>query len=115
LTRFSGEAHYNIYRAPSFSDIGTLHPIGNHNDLLECSGSSATEIYLSPTITGLGTLMPAWGDHLGAGQQMGGENRGTAERILRASTLYFINTVSEANSNDSTVELDYYEDSGDAP
>lgn len=110
-TRASGEANVKLYEFTEVSDIGTPKTPINKNRT--SSNVSATAISLTPTVTALGNLISE--AHFGSGQSQGGESRGVHEFILRPLTSYFLNTVSEAANNDTFTEMDWYEDSGDAP
>lgn len=110
-TRASGEANVKLYEFTEVSDIGTPKIPVNKNRT--SSNISATSISLAPTVTALGNLISE--AHFGSGQAQGGESRGIHEFVLRPLTSYFLNTVSEAANNDTFTEMDWYEDSGDAP
>ncbi len=110
-TRASGEANVKLYEFTEVSDIGTPKTPINKNRM--SANVSATSISLTPTVTALGNLISE--AHFGSGQSQGGESRGVHEFILRPLTSYFLNTVSEAANNDTFTEMDWYEDSGDAP
>ena len=111
--RGSGEGRYEIWEAPTLSAIGTAMREEQRNQ--NCLNTAGLEVTHTPTITTPGTHLAGLDRHFGAGNIGAGEVRGLNEVLLKPSTLYLVNGVSEAANNDFTLEPDWYEDSGDAP
>lgn len=111
--RSSGESNVKVYEGSTVSALGTAMQETNHR---RDSGNIASIVVTrAPTVTGLGSNLEGFEFHVGASQTRGGEARGISELVMKPSTLYIINGVSEASNNDVTLSLDWYEDSGDAP
>lgn len=109
--RSTAEAHVELYESPIITALGTSKDEINRNR--NSSKVSGTEITLGPTFTNLGAKI--FEEHFGSGQNTGSSVRSESEFILKRSTLYIVNSVSEAAGNDVQTCLDYYEDNGDAP
>lgn len=110
-TRGSAESNIVLTEAPTVSALGAAHMVVNRNR--QSSKTALTAVTLGPTISAIGTILLE--SHFGSGPQTGGEDRGMNEFNLAQGTFYMINATSEGASNDLSVVLDWYEDSGDAP
>lgn len=104
ITRSTAEANLKFYESPTFTG-GTIQVDYNRNR--NFSDTSFVIIKLNPTKLTAGTMF--YQEHFGAGNNRGGESRGIDEFLLKRNTLYFIELVSEGNSNDCSLILDWYE------
>lgn len=104
--RSSGESNVKFYEDVTVSALGTDLSEDNHNR--NSANTSTIDFTRAPTITSLGTELTGFERHVGAGQQSGGESRGTHEWILKAGSLSIVNAVSEAAGNDVTLSVDFY-------
>lgn len=111
--RSSGESNIKVYEGATVSALGTVMQETQHNR--NSSRAALIEITRAPTVTSLGTVLDGFEFHVGAGQTRGGEARGISELVMKPSTLYIINGISEASSNDVTLSIDWYEDRVWAP
>lgn len=109
--RASGESHMELWEFTTVSALGSA--ISSQNRNRNSVNASGTAVTLTPTITGIGNMIAD--EHWGSGQTIGGMTRSSSEIVLRRSTLYLINAISESANNQIEVIADYYEDSGDAP
>jgi hypothetical protein len=107
--RSSGEANIEVWEDTSTSAAGTAMEETNHNR--DSSNTASTSVFLTPTIASAGDKLDGLSAHTGSGQRIGGEARGAVEIILDEDSLYLINGISEANSNDMTITLRWYESS----
>lgn len=106
--RGSGEGYVQVWEGTTVSAVGTAMEETNHNRTTLEKKSATVEITHTPTLTSAGDHLNGLDLHFGNGQNMGGESRGAVEIVLETDTLYLINTVSEANSNDTTTRLRWY-------
>lgn len=106
--RGSGEGYITFHEFPTVSALGVVVDVFNRN--LRSSNISNTVVSLDPTITALGNRILE--EHFGAGHNQGGETRFNREHILKSSTLYLINCISEAAGNHMDIQPDFYEDPG---
>lgn len=102
----SGESYYEVYEGTTVSSLGGAMEETNHN--FNSSNIAGTSITNGPAITSAGTRKNGMTTHIGNGQTTGGIGR-RKEVLLKPSTLYLINAVSEANTNDVTLVLEWYE------
>ena len=109
LVRSSGESNYEVYEDTTVSALGAAVDENNHNR--DSSNTASIAITNGPTISTLGTKLTGLTQHIGAGQQRGGVSDRGGEIVLDSGSLYLINVTSEANTNDTTLTLDWYESS----
>lgn len=112
LVKAEGEGRLDIYEGATVSALGVALELNNHNR--RSPNTAGLAITRGPTITDIGDLLEGATEHFGSGQTGEGETRGTRELILKRSTLYIYNSVSESASNEINTNFSHYEDSGDA-
>ena len=106
--RSTGEANLAHYEATAVSANGTgLAEINRNRNSANVSGAA---VYQGPTVTDAGTLLMV--AHFGSGQNEGGDTRGDNEWVLKPSTNYLLRVTSEANGNDVSWYLNWYEHDG---
>ena len=89
------------------SSLGTAYSAINHNR--NSSNTSVCSLYDGPLLVNTGDLIDY--HQFGAGQNIGGESRGTHEYILKPGVSYAIILTSNANSNACLLEAIWYEHS----
>lgn len=109
LFRSTGEANLAITHTPTVTNVGTLLEYANRNQ--NSANVAATLVYQDPTLSAIGTALP-YVAHFGSGQKEGGEERGNDEFVLKRDTTYVYRVTSEANGNDISWKMRWYEHDG---
>ena len=107
LARSSAETNYKLWEGGTFSGGTAITAVYDRNRYTK--NTKASTLKTNPTITDTGTLI--YESHFGSGNNTGGEDRGVHEWIFNTSTNYLVDITSEANSNDVSWALDWYEES----
>lgn len=105
LVRGSGETNAILYEGTTVSANGTGAAEINRNRA--SANTAGLAVYTGPTVTGAGNALMTL--HLGSGQQLGGDARSEEEFILNESTIYRFLITSEANGNDVSWVISWYE------
>lgn len=103
--RGSGETNAVLYEAATVSANGT--GVAEINRNRNSTNVASLAVYTGPTVTGTGTVLMTV--HFGSGQQLGGEDRAEQEFLLKPSTIYLFRITSEANGNDLSWQIGWYE------
>jgi hypothetical protein len=106
--RCSGEANLTINEGVTAASGTSFTPVNRNRNSAEAAGP--TDVVITATVSDKGTEIFA--EHFGAGQNRGGESRGTEEWLLKQNTKYSFIVLSEAASNDCELILDWYEHTG---
>ena len=103
--RSSGEANL-VIREGATTTGGTLFtPVNRHRS--STNTPTTTAVRVDPTVSVPGSVI--YESHFGAGNNRGGESRGTVEMVLKPNTTYTYTITSEASGNDCNLQLDWYE------
>ena len=103
--RSTGEAHYDLYKDATTTNVGT--PCASHNRNHNSAATPSCLCYHSPILSDDGTLKMA--EHFGSGKIVGGQSRDTHEIILAQNSTYLLRITSEAAANDISWILNWYE------
>ena len=100
------EAQFDLYRSASLSVSGSA--IASYNRDENSSNTSDLLIYHNGEAT-LTAATKIFERHWGSGRGVGGDDRGSLERILKNNTKYLLRvTNATANNNQISWKLDYY-------